>query len=72
MNNKLKVLKRVAYSFKNFVNFRLRIHRMLNVQKAILNTSSNTLLDSSKYQQLKLLEQSALTANLGFPLPDPL
>lgn len=34
MNNKLKVLKRVAYGFKSFVNFRLRIHLMLNVRES--------------------------------------
>lgn len=33
-NNKLKVLKRVAYGFGCFVNFRLRIHLIFSVQKA--------------------------------------
>ncbi|WP_414672061.1 transposase [Lactiplantibacillus daoliensis] len=32
-NNKLKVLKRVAYGFRSFVNFRLRIRLMFSVQK---------------------------------------
>ncbi|WP_130856914.1 ISL3 family transposase [Lactiplantibacillus mudanjiangensis] len=32
-NNKLKVLKRVAYGFKSFLNFRLRIHLMFSVKK---------------------------------------
>lgn len=32
-NNKFKVLKRVAYGFKSFLNFRLRIHLMFSVKK---------------------------------------
>jgi len=37
-NDKLKVLKRVAYGYRSFVNFRLRIRLMFSMQKKCLAT----------------------------------